>query len=71
MAALLHFPLARGAVGAANTITTLKRDVAASLDRLQAARPVLVCHWLQDADGRLSCYWEIELPAHPPWEDKA
>jgi hypothetical protein len=66
MAAFLDFRPAGGAVGAANTIASLKHAIAATLSQHSAARPVLVCHWLQDADGRLSCHWEIEPPASIP-----
>ncbi len=59
MAALLHLRPA-SAVGAANAVAALKRDIAATLSQQQAARPVLLCRWLQDADGHLSCHWEIE-----------
>jgi hypothetical protein len=32
-----------------------------ALDRLRAERQRLVCHWRQDADGRLSCSWEPDI----------
>jgi hypothetical protein len=66
MAAFLDLRPASGAVGAANIVAALKRDIAATLSRQQVARPVLLCHWLQDPDGRLSCHWEIEPPASIP-----
>lgn len=27
--------------------------------------PMLVCHWQQSADGRLSCHWSIEVQPPP------
>jgi hypothetical protein len=67
MAVLLHHPPA----GGAHAVAVLKRDIAATLSQQQLARPVLLCHWLQDADGRLSCHWEIapaaRIPIHPGW----
>jgi hypothetical protein len=67
MAVLLHHPPA----GGAHAVAALKRDITATLSQQQAARPVLLCHWLQDADGRLYCHWEIEpaasIPIHPGW----
>jgi hypothetical protein len=39
-----------------NAATNLVRLFA--LDRAAAARPRLVCHWYQAADGRLVCAWE-------------
>ena len=61
MAALLDIAPVRGVLSADRTIVQLKREVAATLRR----RPVLVCHWHQDADGRLSCQWDPELPDIP------
>jgi len=66
MAAFLDLRPARGAVGAADIIAALKHDIAATLSRQQAARPVLLCRWLQHPDGRLSCHWEIEPAASIP-----
>jgi hypothetical protein len=66
MAAFLDLRPAGGAVGAASIVAALKRDIAATLSRQQAARPVLLRRWLQDADGRLSCHWEIESPTSIP-----
>jgi hypothetical protein len=66
MAAFLDLRPAREAVGAADIIAALKHDIAATLSRQQAARPVLLCCWLQDPDGRLSCHWEIEPAASIP-----
>jgi len=66
MAALLHLRPDGGAVGAANIVAALKHDIAATLSRQQAARPVLLCRWLQDPDGCLSCHWEIEPAASIP-----
>ncbi len=43
----------------------LDRAVQASLSQPKGVRPTLVCRWLQDADGRLSCYWDIDLPDLP------
>lgn len=66
MAAFLDLRPHHGAVGAANIVAALKRDIAATLSRQQAARPVLLRHSLRDAHGRLSCHREIELPASIP-----
>lgn len=68
MAALLKIRPAHGAQTAAETIARLNDAVAATLRRQASGRPTLVCHWTQDADGRLSCHWEIEAPdiAIPP-----
>lgn len=65
MAAFLQFAPVRGATNAADTIARLHRTVQATLDQQTRTRPPLVCHWLQDVDGRLSCHWEIELPDIP------
>jgi hypothetical protein len=66
MAALLQIAPVRGATTAADTIALLLRDVQSAVLRQQAAgRPTLTCLWTQDADGRLSCHWEIELPDIP------
>jgi hypothetical protein len=35
------------------------------LDRLQAGRRTLVCHWRRDADGRLACIWEPDIVLVP------
>jgi hypothetical protein len=35
------------------------------LDRLPIGRHPLVCHWLRDADGRLSCIWEPDIVPVP------
>jgi hypothetical protein len=37
-------------------------DIEETLKQQPAIRPVLLCRWLQDANGRLSCYWEVALP---------
>jgi hypothetical protein len=69
MAALLKFAPAHGILTAAETIARLSTAVQASLSRQADARPTLVCRWLQDADGRLSCHWEFEVPAAIPSPD--
>jgi hypothetical protein len=70
MAVLLHHPPAGGAHAVAAVVAVLKRDIAATLNQQQAARPVL-CHRQQDAEGRLYCHWEIEpaasIPINPNW----
>jgi len=33
-----------------------------ALDRLPQGRRPLVCHWQRDADGRLACRWEPDIP---------
>jgi hypothetical protein len=66
MAAFLHLAPPRGAVTAADdTVARLRRDVQATLNQQANTRPTLACHWTQDADGRLSCHWEIEAPDIP------
>jgi hypothetical protein len=62
MAALLKFSPAQGASTTAEAIAQLKDVVRATLHPQMRGRPVLVCRWLEDADGRLSCHWEIEVP---------
>ena len=69
MAALLHFAPPRGATTAARTIARLNDAIDATLRRQAQARPKLICCWTQDADGRLSCHWDIEpsdipIPPH-------
>jgi hypothetical protein len=65
MAAFLETAPLRGATTAADAIARLHRAVQATLDGQAGVRPTLVCHWLQDADGRLSCDWEIAAPDVP------
>lgn len=65
MAAFLHLAPPRGAVTAADTVARLRHNVQATLNQRAGARPTLVCHWTQDADGRLSCHWDIEPPDIP------
>jgi hypothetical protein len=65
MAALLKNRPAHGAMAAAQIIARLNHVVAASLIHQANGRPTLVCHWTQDADGRLSCHWDIEPPDIP------
>ncbi len=65
MAALLKIAPVHGASAAAETIGRLNRALEASLCRQAQARPTLACRWQQDAHGRLSCYWEIDLPDIP------
>ena len=36
-----------------------------ALDRVPKARRPLVCHWHRDADGRLVCIWEPDIPPVP------
>jgi hypothetical protein len=55
MAAFLKIRPGHGALTAAETI----------LRRQACGRPTLVCHWQQDAHGRLSCHWDIERPDRP------
>ena len=65
MAALLKFRPWHGATTAAETIARLNGAVETTLRRQASVRPTLVCHWQQDANGRLSCFWEIEAPRVP------
>jgi hypothetical protein len=66
MAAFLDIAPPYGAANAADTIERLDRTIRITLALRQEARPTLVCRWLQDADGRLSCYWEVDLPIDIP-----
>jgi hypothetical protein len=66
MAAFLDIAPSCGAPIAADTVVRLNRSIRIALARRQEARPTLVCRWLQDADGRLSCYWEVDLPIDIP-----
>ena len=34
-------------------------------DRLFDGRRALICHWQRDADGRLACVWEPDIPPVP------
>ncbi|HEV2549615.1 MAG TPA: hypothetical protein VGU20_20025 [Stellaceae bacterium] len=34
-------------------------------DRLSDGRRPLVCHWQRDAEGRLACIWEPDIPPVP------
>ncbi len=65
MAAFLD-TLPCGAASAADTVGRLERTIRIALARRQEAHPTLACRWLQDADGRLSCYWEVDLPIDIP-----
>jgi hypothetical protein len=65
MAALLHIAPPHGASTAADTIARLSQIVTATLHQQRAARPMLVCRWLQDPDGRLACHWELLPPDVP------
>jgi hypothetical protein len=65
MAAFLETTPLFGATTGADAMARLHRAVQTTLDRQAGARPTLVCHWLQDADGRLSCHWEIAAPDIP------
>ncbi len=65
MAALLKVRPAHGALTAAALIARLNRADEATLRRQAYARPTLVCHWQQDAEGRVYCHWDIEPPSVP------
>ncbi len=65
MAALLKFAPRHGVSTTTETIVRLNRAVEATLSRQAHGRPTLVCHWTQDADGRLSCHWDSEPPDIP------
>ena len=66
MAALLKVRPVPGVSSAADTVARLNTAVQASLLRHANVRAVLVQHWTADADGRLSCHWDIELPPDIP-----
>jgi hypothetical protein len=66
MAAFLDIAPPYGAAITADTIRRLDRSIRIALARRQEARPTLACRWLQDADGRLSCFWEVDLPIDIP-----
>ena len=51
-----------GALTTAEVTARLNRADEATLCRRANGRPTLVCHWQQDADGRLFCRWDIESP---------
>ncbi|HTW70120.1 MAG TPA: hypothetical protein VME47_09560 [Acetobacteraceae bacterium] len=65
MAALLQFAPPRRDVTTA-AVARLQNVVRATLDRQARTRPALACRWLNDANGRLSCHWEVEFPAPVP-----
>ena len=65
MAALLQFAPVYGVLTTAETIARLNHVVHLTMHRQASARPTLVCQWTQDADGRLSCHWDI-VPADIP-----
>jgi hypothetical protein len=67
MAALLKFAPIHGALTTAETIARLEAGVRVALHRQPARHPTLVCRWIQDASGRLSCHWECswEHPREP------
>lgn len=58
MAALLKFAPIHGALTTAEAIVRLEAGVRAAQRQQPARRPTLVCRWIQDAGGRLSCRWE-------------
>jgi hypothetical protein len=66
MAALLKFRPARGVPSIAGTVARLNRIVGATLRRQACARPLLTQQWTADADGCLSCHWEIGVPPDIP-----
>ncbi len=53
--------------GVASTTQTvvphLKHAWLADLNQRSGERAVLVCRWAQEADGRLFCEWDLEVPA--------
>jgi hypothetical protein len=65
MVAFLKIRPWHGALTAAETIARLNDTVAVTLRRQAQRRLRLVCHWQQDANGRLSCRWDIEPPNVP------
>jgi hypothetical protein len=65
MVALLDTTPVRGAPTAHNTLVELSREVVATVFRQAQRRPMLACRWQQDADGRLFCQWDLELPGIP------
>jgi hypothetical protein len=66
MAAFLKFAPGHGAMTAAETITRLNHEAAATLRHQAQRRPTLVCRWQRMANGRLCCYWEIGVPTDIP-----
>lgn len=65
MAALPQFAWPCRAV-TTGAVARLRDLVTATLDQQTRTRPRLACHWLQDANGRLSSHWEVEPPAPFP-----
>jgi hypothetical protein len=65
MAAFLRIRPGHGALTTAEVTARLNRADEATLRRRANGRPTLVCHWQQDADGRLFCHWDIEPPDVP------
>jgi hypothetical protein len=66
MAAILHLTSVRGAPAhgdhaAVDTIARLNRAIQTVLDGRAGTRPILIRHWLADAEGRLSCHWDVDL----------
>ena len=55
----------RNATPAAATLAQIRRAVSDVLDRQHGRRPQLVRQWEQTADGRLACFWSVDLPAAP------
>jgi len=62
MAAFLKTRPVHGALTAAEMLARLNRADEATLCRQARGRLTLVCHWHQDANGRLFCRWDIESP---------
>ncbi|MBV9251307.1 MAG: hypothetical protein JO227_18900 [Acetobacteraceae bacterium] len=65
MAAFLKFTPGQGAFTTADLISRLCDAEMASLSIQARARPTLVCRWQQEADGRLFCHWEADVPDIP------
>lgn len=65
MAALLHLRPIPGDLQAADAVARLNHVVQATLNRRQAARPMLVRRWTEATGGGLSCHWDIDVPLPP------
>ena len=61
MAATSFLIPARGESAAADIVGRLTRAIQTDLDGRAGTRPVLVCHWQTDRDGRLSCHWDVNI----------
>lgn len=66
MAALLHLAPPRGAANTATELNRLRALVHATLAQRGPRPRMLACHWQADANGRLSCHWDVEVPVIVP-----